>query len=58
MLSPLKASTLVVGNKTENQVGVQTLITQKKISMLRMQLVTKYVVYHRSILVCPMKMIQ
>ncbi len=29
VLSPLKASSLVVGNRTESQVGVQTPITQK-----------------------------
>jgi hypothetical protein len=29
VLSPLKASSLVLGNRIESQVGVQTLITQK-----------------------------
>jgi hypothetical protein len=58
VLSPLRASSLIVGNRTKCQVGAQTPITQKKIGMLKMQLVTKHVVYHRSILVHPMKMIQ
>ncbi len=31
VLSPLKASSLAVGNRTESQVGAQTRITQKKL---------------------------